>query len=158
MRTPGPSELNFQTRLLALTRDAGGYGRKQTNRFKLGVPDLLLSVPTRANRGRRRIQVEAEVKMSPARHHQDAAASAKSPELALTEKQKQELERMGGGLVVVGLYTGKRVTHIAVMAWTDKQRFTRFTLTTPGVYVRTLQELTPSTWLALVLLAIGDLD
>lgn len=158
MKTAGPGELNFQAKLIAMTRDAGGYGRKQTNRFKLGVPDLLLSVPTKAPRGRKRVVVEAEVKLSPARHHQSAEIAANSPEIALTEKQKQELDRVGGGLVIVGLYSGKRVTHVAVMAWTEKQRFTRFTLTTPGVYVRTMQELTPATWLAVLLLAIGDLE
>lgn len=38
-------ELNVQTKIIQSARKDGGYGRKCSNRFAIGVPDLLLAIP-----------------------------------------------------------------------------------------------------------------
>jgi hypothetical protein len=40
-------ELNFQKRIIDLIKEEGGYGYKMSNRFKVGVPDLLIAAPMR---------------------------------------------------------------------------------------------------------------
>lgn len=38
-------ELDFQKRVIDLIREEGGYGYKLSNRFKVGIPDLLIAAP-----------------------------------------------------------------------------------------------------------------
>lgn len=40
-------ELDFQKRIIDLIREEGGYGYKLSNRFKVGIPDLLIAAPLR---------------------------------------------------------------------------------------------------------------
>ena len=39
------NELSFQKEIIDSAKAAGGYGFKLTNRFTIGVPDILVSVP-----------------------------------------------------------------------------------------------------------------
>lgn len=38
-------ELGVQTKIIKSVRQDGGYGRKMSNRFAIGVPDLLVALP-----------------------------------------------------------------------------------------------------------------
>lgn len=40
-------ELDFQKKIIDLIREEGGYGYKLSNRFKVGIPDLLIAAPMR---------------------------------------------------------------------------------------------------------------
>jgi len=40
------AELAVQTNIIKSVRRDGGYGRKMSNRFAIGVPDLLIALPT----------------------------------------------------------------------------------------------------------------
>lgn len=39
------AELNVQTNIIKSVRRDGGYGRKMSNRFSIGIPDLLVALP-----------------------------------------------------------------------------------------------------------------
>ena len=40
------AELSVQTNIIKSVRRDGGYGRKMSNRFAIGVPDLLVALPS----------------------------------------------------------------------------------------------------------------
>jgi hypothetical protein len=87
-----PVETEWQTRIIKSTRAAGGYGRKWSSQFQIGVPDLILSHSTCG-------PVFMEVK-----RETDCVYPCRR-KLDLTSKQHQELRELerAGAQVCVGV-------------------------------------------------------
>lgn len=104
------NELQLQRRLIQQVKSEGGAGRKQSNRFTVGVPDLLLSLEqpeafrslNRAN-GLARTLVEAEVKIL----HYTRAIPDRA-KLDATKMQKASLRDFVVGVFIVGVTLGPR--------------------------------------------------
>jgi hypothetical protein len=92
-------EIPLQSRLIEWIKDEGGYGRKLSNRFLVGIPDLLL----RLGLGRR-VLVVAEVKALDFVRKTPATAV-----LPVTPKQRDELRKFEVGVVLVGVNLGNRL-------------------------------------------------
>lgn len=98
-------EIPFQTRLIDWIKDEGGYGRKLSHRFLVGIPDLLL----RLNLGRRVLLV-AEVKVLDFVRAVPARAV-----LPVSPKQRAELRRFEIGVVIAGVNLGNALRHVFVL-------------------------------------------
>lgn len=115
-------ELELQRRLLTQILKEGGVGRKQSNRFSIGVPDLLLSLPVKAPPGR--LLVEAEVKLL---HYKDEPPiNGKGTLIDITPMQLINLARFQVGVVIVGVCLGAadRLAMVQVLP-RDAERYHR---------------------------------
>ena len=103
-------ELDLQTKIIDWVKDEGGYGRKLSHRFLVGIPDLLLrlSVP-RSVRG---AMVLAEVKLLKVTMGYDLGLR---PKLGVTPRQLQELSRFGHSCVIVGVQRDAKLHSVYVL-------------------------------------------
>jgi hypothetical protein len=100
-------ELKLQSNILKWIAEEGGYGRKMSHRFMVGMPDLLLRImPARSARG---VLLVAEVKI----HTRDAALGHNErPVLTgVTPKQHDELSKFEHSVVLVGFKDTKGKLH-----------------------------------------------
>lgn len=100
-------ELALQTNIIKSVRSDGGYGRKMSNRFLIGIPDLLIALPPFA-------PILAEVKdLGPvvANFNRQLAVTPKQAhEMDLFSKPYQDtmmLDRAASSFVLVGFQVGK---------------------------------------------------
>jgi len=92
------NELKLQTQILEWVKEEGGYGRKMSHRFLVGIPDLLIRLmPPRSARG---VLLVAEVKL----HTRDAVLGLNdSPvKTGVTPKQHKELGSFEHSVVLIG--------------------------------------------------------
>jgi hypothetical protein len=100
-------EVDLQSKILEWVKEEGGYGRKLSNRFLVGIPDLLIRImPARSARG---VLLVAEVKL----HTRDFVLGPNDAEVktGVTPKQHQELSRFEHSVVIVGFKNKKGKLH-----------------------------------------------
>jgi hypothetical protein len=104
------NEISLQSNIIEWIKGEGGYGRKLSHRFLVGIPDLLLRVnPPRSARG---FLVVAEVKIL---HSEKAPAGSWSPKIGITQKQLLELGRFEHSCIIVGITVQKKLAMLVVM-------------------------------------------
>lgn len=99
-------EIPLQSRLIEWIKDEGGYGRKLSNRFLVGIPDLLL----RLGLGQQQVLVVAEVKVLDFARKTPATAV-----LPVSPKQRDELRKFEVGIVLAGVNLGNKLHSVYVL-------------------------------------------
>lgn len=109
MITNRPKELTWQHKIIKSVRQQGGYGKKWSSTYAVGVPDLILSLP---DIGAFLMEVKLEHSLKPGFDRQIKA----------TPKQRHELASLvaSGARALLGvvLYRGVRdVQLVALPSW-----------------------------------------
>jgi hypothetical protein len=99
-----PSELDYQKRIIDSVKQIGGHGRKQSHKFSIGVPDLLLRVPGF-------VPIEAEIKL------ELDVTDGFNRDSGLTERQRQELNRANEAVPGTGYM-------LLVLKWKNEPKVT----------------------------------
>lgn len=108
-----PSEIEFQKKIIKATEHSGGYGRKWSSAYLVGVPDLILCLP------------EPGVFVMEVKKIEITRGSDKKRKIHTTAIQRNHLKRFeeSGGLAVVGVVLdgGPRDRALLVVPWYTEQ-------------------------------------
>lgn len=103
------NEIDFQTLIINSIKNEGGYGRKLSHRFLVGIPDLLLKL---APYGTRSLLVLAEVKLLRVSEKYDLR---REPKIGITPRQTQELIKFENSCIIVGVQRNNVLSSVHVI-------------------------------------------